>query len=252
MNEETKIFTITSAKGGTGKSIFAVNLAATYAKMGYHVLLVEIDFYSSNIAYLLNLHYENDIYNLEQDIVNNKFKDMKNYITTYKENFDVMVAPKDPRDAHKLNGSYLNSVVEKLKKSYQIILFDTNHIIDDINLLTFDLTTTLLYLINNTSVDLKNMKSMVSIFNDMERENYKIILYEAKEKASGYFSKTEMKNIIGAHIDYEIGNDFFVKNLESYILNGKVMLYEDSFRKKHSSVVKKFELLAKSLLKEKK
>ncbi|MGB3908140.1 MAG: cell division ATPase MinD [Methanomethylovorans sp.] len=50
-----KIYTITSGKGGTGKSIFAVNLAAAISGLAKKTLLIDADLGMANICLMLGL-----------------------------------------------------------------------------------------------------------------------------------------------------------------------------------------------------
>ncbi len=50
-----KIIAVASAKGGVGKSTFAVNLAASLKKIGHRVALVDADIYGPSIPHLMNL-----------------------------------------------------------------------------------------------------------------------------------------------------------------------------------------------------
>ncbi len=47
--ENTKVFTITSGKGGVGKSNMAVNLAVQFTKMGKRVIILDADFCLANV-----------------------------------------------------------------------------------------------------------------------------------------------------------------------------------------------------------
>ena len=47
--ENTKVFTITSGKGGVGKSNMAVNLAVQFTKMGKRVIILDADFGLANV-----------------------------------------------------------------------------------------------------------------------------------------------------------------------------------------------------------
>ena len=50
-----KVVTLHSYKGGTGKTLFAINLAATFAKQGKKVCLFDLDFRAPSIFSLLKL-----------------------------------------------------------------------------------------------------------------------------------------------------------------------------------------------------
>ena len=106
---------------------------------------------------------------------------------------------------------------------YDIILVDTNHFLNEVNLVTFDKSDSIIYLINNTIMNLKNMRSMISIFTDMKLTRYKIVLYEAKDKHKNIFSKFDIKNLIKDNIDYIVSTDFYIKDIDKYIVDNKFM-----------------------------
>ena len=54
-----KIITITSMKGGVGKSSTVILLASIYKELKKKVLLVDLDLYSGSIAFLLNANVKN-------------------------------------------------------------------------------------------------------------------------------------------------------------------------------------------------
>ena len=61
--KKAKIFTVTSVKGGTGKTTFALNLAASFALNKKRVLLIDADLAAGDIAARLDVGYEKDLYN---------------------------------------------------------------------------------------------------------------------------------------------------------------------------------------------
>ena len=50
-----------------------------------------------------------------------------------------------------------------------------------------------------------------------------------------YFTLFDMKNIIKANIDYVISEEFYVKNIDNYIMNGEII----TLQKKAASVFNK-------------
>ncbi len=249
---KAKIFTITSVKGGVGKTTTVLNLAGIFSRLKKRVLIVDLDLYSGDIAAILNLNYENDIYNLFEDINNNTFTTLDDYICSYNELIKVLAAPKDLRFARKITSEVLNLIIYKASMKYDVILIDTSHILTDMNLFSLDYSDGILYVINNDSMNLKNMKTMVSILNNMDKNNYKIILNNSNVKGKNYYNKYDIKNIINKNVNYIIPENFYIKDIDKYIINGKILTLDDHIYKKYKGAMKIYNLIANDLLKESK
>ena len=101
--KEAKVFTVTSVKGGTGKTTFATNLAATFSKLSYKTLIIDLDVYGGDIALNLNASADKNLFTVIDDMNNNRFTFIDNYVSNYNNNIDVLAAPIDPRLASKIN-----------------------------------------------------------------------------------------------------------------------------------------------------
>lgn len=221
--KKTLIVSVTSVKGGTGKTTNTLNLAGIFSKMNKSILIIDLDLYSGDIAAILNLNNTKDIYNIFEDLTNNNFKDIDSYMTKYNDNIDVLCAPNDPRFANKINGSIISFILSKVSKKYDVILIDTNHFLNSINLTAFDRSSEILYILKNDLMNLKSMKTMVSIYSNMNRDNYQIILYEAINKNKGPYSNMDIKNVIKHDLDYTIPNTFNIKNINQEIIKGNIL-----------------------------
>lgn len=222
---KAKVITVTSVKGGTGKTTTTLNIAGVLAKLQKKTILLDLDLYSGCISASLNLKNETDIYTLSEDMMNNRFKELKDYVKPYNEYIDVLAAPIDPRSVNKITTKFIDILLSRLSMQYEVILIDTNHIIDKTNLVVFDHSDTILYVITNDLMDIKNMKTMVSIYKDMQNSNYKIILNEARLISTTY-SPNDIKNIIETNIDYIIPKSFYNHNIEKYVYNGNIMIQD--------------------------
>lgn len=247
-----KIFAVTSTKGGTGKTTTVLNLAGVFSLQNKKTLILDLDLYSSAVAASLNLNYKKDLFNLVEDLHNKKFDYIENYVTKYNEYIDVLPAPKDPRHANKIDGKYLNIVLNELSMKYDIILLDTNRYLSEPILVAFDQCDYIIYILSNDPIDLKSMKTMISIYKNMEQKNYKIILNEALDVQRNYFSNYDIKNIIKSNIDYTIPNSFYIKNIDKYVLDGEILTLNKKIRSSRKKAIQNFEMIANSLLKEKK
>ena len=215
-----------SGKGGVGKTILTLNLAAIYSQINKHVLIVDLDLSGGGIALATNKAFDKTIYNFVDDYNNNRFKDFNDYVVKYNENIDIMPSPKDPRQASKIDSKYIEILLDKAMFHYDMVLIDTNHNLNELNLVVLDAADNILFVIENDPMDLKNMKSLLSIFKDLDKTNYKILLNNSRDPFKKYFTLYDMKTIIKNNIDYEISSEFFLKNMDSYVMNGEIPMLQ--------------------------
>jgi len=246
--KKAKIITITSVRGGTGKTTTALNLAATYSLLNKKTLILDFDLYSGGIALSLNIDVNSDLYKLAYDMSVNDYKNIDDYILKYNDLIHIIPSPKDPRYASKIETKYINTILKKVTPKYDVIIIDTNHFLDATNLILFDKSDTIMYIMNNSPLDLKNLKSMISIHKDMEKENYIVVLNESNTKLNEMFNNYDIKNIIKSDINYIIPASFYNKNINRYVLKGKILLLEKNIRTFNKNTVKVFNKIATDLL----
>ena len=211
------------------------------------VLIIDMDLFSGDIETLLNKESKKDIYILFEDILNNNFYDVESYITNYDDNIDFIAAPKDPRYASKVNGNFLNLLISRVGTKYDVILIDTNHFLNEVNLVTFDNSNEIVYLMNNNCTNLKNMRTMISILSDMHMENYKIVLYEARDKKKSALKKFDIKSMIKDNINYIIDQNFYIRDIDKFIIDDKMLSVLTKYIKNTNS--KLFDKIARDLIK---
>ena len=71
-SKKGKIITITSTKGGVGKTITTLNLAGLYSSLGLKTLIIDLDIYGGAIATFVNSNLERNIFNFIDDYLNGK------------------------------------------------------------------------------------------------------------------------------------------------------------------------------------
>ena len=86
----------------------------------------------------------------------------------------------------------------------------------------------------------------------MKKTNYKIILNEANDKDKKYYNKYDIKNIINKNVNYIIPFSFCLKNIDKYIIEGKILSLESSVMKKNKQAAKIYNLIVSDILKESK
>ena len=246
-----KIITLTSTKGGVGKSVIALNLAGVYGKLGLKTLVIDLDLYGGSIATFVNSTNDRSIYNLVEDLTNNRYENLDDYVFRYDENISIIAAPKDPRYASRIDSKYIPLILNNAIYKYDVILIDTSHILDEINIVTLDNSDTILYVFTNDIFDLKNTKSFMSIIKDVNYDNVYTLLNESRDPSKSYFSLFDMRNIIKKNIDFTIEKNFFIKGIDKYIMDGKILILNSDLSFLNRKLFKKLELVCTKLLGEK-
>lgn len=243
-----KIITISSVKGGVGKTTMTLNLAGIYCELNKRVLIIDLDLYSGGIAASLNVKNKKDIYTMIDSMANNRFTELKKYVTTYNKNIDVLACPKDPRMGAKVSGRYIPVIFDLAKKEYDVVLVDTYHILDEINLTALDYSYMTLFIITNDIVDLKNMKSLISIFKDTDKKNYLILLNNSRDIGKDYLSLYDIRTIIKSNIDYTLSKNYYIKNIDKYTISGEILTLNNSINLFHSKDINNMKKMALDLI----
>ena len=243
-----KIITISSVKGGVGKTTMTLNLAGIYCELNKRVLIIDLDLYSGGIAASLNVKNTKDIYTMIDSMANNRFTELKKYVTTYNKNIDVLACPKDPRMGAKVSGRYIPLIFDLAKKEYDVVLVDTYHILDEINLTALDYSYMTLFIITNDIVDLKNMKSLISIFKDTDKKNYLVLLNSSRDTGKDYLSLYDIRTIIKNNIDYTLSKNYYIKNIDKYIMAGEILTLNNSVNLFHSKDINNMKKMALDLI----
>ena len=245
-NKKGKIITITSCKGGVGKSILTMDLAGVFHLMKLKVLVIDLDLYSGSLATYMNSKNDKTIFNLIDDFAYNRYKNIEDYIYKVNENISLIASPKDPRQAYKIDAKYIPLLLTNVVYKYDVILIDTDHALNDIKLVTLDNCDAKLFVLTDDVFDLKNSRSFFSIAKDIGMQNIYTVLNKSVNTNNSHFSMYDMKNILKTNIDFVIPESMYVKNIESYIMDSKILALNKKVTSKKD--LKLIESIARTLI----
>lgn len=221
-----KSVAIYGAKGGVGKTTFVLSLAGVLSNMNKKVVILDLDLSSGAIACSLNKVPEKSIFNFVEDYINNRYDDVEKYITKYDDNISFVSAPKDPRYASRISSKYIDILIEKCAYKFDVVLIDTTHHLDETSVFALDKCDMVYFMTTNDIISLRNLKNVINLFDDHDMNKYKIILNNSIVLSKNYFTKYDIKSILGHNLDYVISECFHVFKLDDLVLNGKIITYE--------------------------
>ena len=250
MKKFGKVVTITSAKGGVGKTIFLLNLAGILSKLDKKVLIMDCDFFGGAISINLNLSHNRDVFNISDDMFGNTYKNYRDYLTPYQPNIDIVASCKDPRNAIKVDINNILNYIDEAKHDYDIILIDTSHGLNKNNIKILDKSDLILYVFTNDIMDIKNTRNYLEIVENVKKGKIKIVLNNSRDINLNYFSSYDIKRGINQNVDYILDKSLYIKNITSFLLDGEIFTLNKSLTFKERKDLVKLTKLAEDLLKE--
>ncbi|AHE62603.1 MinD/ParA family protein [Borrelia parkeri] len=122
-NNRTRFISVTSGKGGVGKSNIAIGLALKYANLGKKVLVFDADIGMANINILLGVIPKYSIYHMIM-----QGRGIKDVITKTEYNIDLLAGASGTTELLDLSETEMNQFIKELLKVYEydIVIIDTS------------------------------------------------------------------------------------------------------------------------------
>ena len=118
----TRTITITSGKGGVGKTNLSLNLALELARLGHHTCLFDADFGTANVNILLGISPRYDI----KDVIS-KDKVLNEIIIAEGEKIDLLPGSSGVEEMANLSSEQIDGLLSSMSamEEYDYLLIDT-------------------------------------------------------------------------------------------------------------------------------
>jgi MinD-like ATPase involved in chromosome partitioning or flagellar assembly len=116
-----KVYTISSGKGGVGKTFFSINLSRALSLLNFKTLLIDFNLSTPNVSINLGLGNEkNNIHKFLRGEI-----DIKDCIKEYKENFYIIPGSLDIKDLIYISTEKLHNGIMKIYDDFDYIIIDS-------------------------------------------------------------------------------------------------------------------------------
>ena len=227
MKDRAKIITVTSMKGGVGKTTISMMIADILSKKK-NTLLIDLDLYGGNLAFALGIKPKKTIYNMCDDLEHKKYESSVPYTYYVRENLSLLPAPIDMRLSSKINVKILSQVIDLLMYSYDYIVIDTNNTLSTINMMLFDKSLKIIDIVGDDAYNLEINKSFISITKNMKVKNLIVLLNKSYRNIKDNYDIYDIKTII-KKLDYTISNNLFIKNYNDLVMDEKIINFNEIY-----------------------
>ncbi len=157
---EGKIITVMAAKGGSGKTVFASNVAMLLARWGdpQRVVIADADLQFGDVALVLQVDPKHTVVNAakEGDRLDAQFLD--SVLASHTSGLRVLAAPLEPAFADEVSSRAYTRILEMLSDSFDYVVVDTAPSLDERLLAILDKSDVVLFVVDMDLPSVKNAK----------------------------------------------------------------------------------------------
>ncbi|MBS8266581.1 hypothetical protein DYI25_19340 [Mesobacillus boroniphilus] len=192
INGDSRVITVCNPKGGIGRTMLTVNLAASFAKRGKRVAIIDANLQFGEVTMFLNIKTKRTIYEWVKEAYGREELTIDQYMATHESGVSVLAAPLRPEFFEGITETHVRAAIEEVKQYYDVVLIDTPAFISDIHLSCLDLSDEILLVtINDLSVMRISKLYLETLETIRQREKVKVILNKQGKNKSLDLKKIE-------------------------------------------------------------
>lgn len=205
--QEGKLFTVFSTKGGIGKTFFSTNLAASLAKdKSKRVVLVDLDLEYGGIGMSYNIDAETSIMDAVEDTLHLDSDLLESYLVKHKSGVHVLVGSTGTNMGEYINSDQVEIIVNTLKQSFDYVVVDMpGRFMEAVNP-AFTYAHTVFLLTAPEVLSLKNTRSALNVFQDLDYPMSKVKVILNKVSFGG-ISRRDVETTLEHEVFAEIPED---------------------------------------------
>ncbi len=238
-----KIITVMSAKGGSGKTVTATNVARLLADRHdpEGVVVVDADLQFGDVCLVLQLEPKLTIVNAAHELHRLDEALLQSVLTRHPSGLRVLAAPLEPAFADEISTGAMTQILAMLKGMFDYIVIDTASLLDELLLSLLERSDQVLFIVEMDLPSVKNAKLALETLRLLKFPFAKIQLVLNRSNAKARLDEREIERSLKLKIAAAIPSDGLVP---ASVNEGRPVV--DSAPK--SKVAKGFESVAELVL----
>jgi pilus assembly protein CpaE len=193
---EGKGIVVYSAKGGTGCTMLATNLALGLNTEETPTVLVDANMQFGDVSVFLNLQVKNSFVDLAARAEEIDPELVEEILMRHESGLRVLAAPPRPEMAEEIHAEQVRKVLQFLKRNFAYVVVDTSRSMDDVMLAVLDIADLLVAVATPEIPAIKDARLLFDVLAALEfpRERVFFVLNKM-DKKSGITSEAVSENL---------------------------------------------------------
>ena len=162
----SRVLAVFGTKGGTGKTMFSVNLATALARLGQRVALVDLDLQFGDVGILLDLAKADSIADVAEENAFD-YSVLKSYLFTHRSGLMGLCAPPSPEYAEVVTPEHVKKTVRSLRPNFDFVLLDMPPSFHDNSIAGLEESGEIFFLLNPDISTLHNAKVSMGVLDSL-------------------------------------------------------------------------------------
>jgi pilus assembly protein CpaE len=206
--QEGQVIVVMSAKGGSGKTVTATNVALLLTRfVDRRVALVDADLQFGDVCLVLQLEPRFTLVNAAHEMHHLDPALLDSLLTEHPSGLKVMAAPLEPAFADDISTASLITVVELLKQSYDYVVVDTASLLDELLLSLLEKADIILQVVDMDLPSVKNAKLALETLRLLKFQTNKVKLVLNRSNARARLDDKEIEGALKMEIAAAIPSD---------------------------------------------
>ena len=206
--EEGQLIVVMSAKGGSGKTVVATNLALLLTRFpGKKIAMVDADLQFGDVCLVLQLEPRFTLVNAAHEMHHLDAQLLESLLTEHPSGLRVMAAPLEPAFADDISTESLMTVVALLKENHDYVVVDTASMLDELLLSLLERADVILQVVDMDLPSVKNAKLALETLRLLKFPTSKVKLILNRSNAKARLDDKEIEGALKMSIAAAIPSD---------------------------------------------
>jgi pilus assembly protein CpaE len=212
-SERGRIITVTSAKGGSGKTVVATNVALLLNRIpDKKVVLVDADLQFGDVCLLLQLEPRFTMVNAAHELHQLDAEMLDSLLTEHPSGLKVLAAPLEPAFADDITTAGLMQMLDILQETYDYVVVDTASMLDELILSLIEKADQVLMVVDMDLPSVKNAKLALETLRLLKFSTANVKLVMNRSNSRARLDNKEIEGALKMEISAAVPSDAAVPN----------------------------------------
>ena len=203
-----QIVTVMSAKGGSGKTVTATNLAVLLAQReNSKVALVDADLQFGDVCLVLQLEPKFTVVNAAAELHRLDAQLLDSILTPHPTGLKVLAAPLEPAFADDITTAGLLQILELMRSMFDYVVVDTASLLDELLLSLLEKSDQIMMVVDMDLPSVKNAKLALETLRLLKFPTNKVRLVLNRSNAKARLDDREIEGALKSQIQARIPSD---------------------------------------------